>query len=226
MVSFSRIQFPRSHLVLEREDVKDPANTRSGQPEMMLFPQGWDQVRKNIVCCQEHGFLDHFICKHKELPTFLSTVSVSEPGCKNFLSKMEHSKELFITTVEPQTRPPVYGKPSSWALINEFMNTFWVYEILASVISLTMLAATYGILKHYNSTDVDAWSHSWQLNSLIGLLATIIQIAMAVPLASGISQLKWLWYRDVRKLTDLDRFDQSSRGPIGSVLLLFSRPFK
>jgi hypothetical protein len=139
---------------------------------------------------------------------------------------MEHSKELFITTVEPQTPPPVYEKPSSWALIKEFMNTFWVYEILASVISLTMLAATYGVLKHYNSTDVDAWSHSWQLNSLIGLLATISQIAMAVPLASGISQLKWLWYRDTRKLTDLDKFDQSSRGPFGSVLLLFSRPFK
>jgi hypothetical protein len=101
-----------------------------------------------------------------------------------------------------------------------------VYEILASIISLAMLAAIFGVLRHYNSTDVALWSHSWSLNSLVGLLATISQISMAVPLTSGISQLKWVWYKDSQKLSDLDKFDQSSRGPMGSAKLLFSRPFK
>ena len=101
-----------------------------------------------------------------------------------------------------------------------------VYEILASIISLSMLAAIFCVLRHYNSTDVALWSHSWSLNSLVGLLATISQISMAVPLTSGISQLKWVWYKDSQKLSDLDKFDQSSRGPMGSAKLLFSRPFK
>jgi hypothetical protein len=59
-----------------------------------------------------------------------------------------------------------------------------------------MLAAIFGVLRHYNSTDVALWSHSWSLNSLVGLLATISQISMAVPLTSGISQFKWVWYKD------------------------------
>lgn len=136
---------------------------------------------------------------------------------------MEHSKEPYDTTTEPQSPPPVYETPSSWDRFQDFMNTFWVYEILASIISLAMLATIYGILKLYNSTGVD---FSWSLNSLIGLVATICQVALAIPLASGISQLKWLWYKENQKLTDLDKFDQSSRGPMGSLGLLFSRPFK
>lgn len=35
------------------------------------------------------------------------------------------------------------------------MNTFWVYEILASLLSLVMLAAIFGVLHHYNSSDID-----------------------------------------------------------------------
>jgi len=73
------------------------------------------------------------------------------------------------------------------------MNTFWVYEIIASLVSVAMLAAIFGVLHHYNGWDVDLWNFSWSLGSLIGLLATISQVAMAVPLASGISQLKWTW---------------------------------
>jgi Protein of unknown function (DUF3176) len=136
------------------------------------------------------------------------------------------SKKPYTTTTQPPSPPPVYETPSFGARLHEFMNTFWVYEILSSIISLTILAAIFGVLHHYNSWEVDLWNHSWALSSLVGFLATISQIAMAFPLASGISQLKWTWYRESRKLTDLDKFDQSSRGPFGSVKLLFSRPFK
>jgi hypothetical protein len=73
------------------------------------------------------------------------------------------------------------------------LNNSWVYEILASLISLVMLAAIFGVLHHYDSSDVDLWSHAWALSSLVGLLATISQTTLAVPLASCISQLKWTW---------------------------------
>ena len=103
------------------------------------------------------------------------------------------SKEPYTTTTAPLSPPPVYEKPSFGARLQEVMNTFWVYEIMASLVSLAMLAAIFGVLHHYNGWDVDLWNHSWSLGSLIGLLATISQVAMAVPLASGISQLKWTW---------------------------------
>jgi Protein of unknown function (DUF3176) len=103
------------------------------------------------------------------------------------------SKQPFTTTATPLSPPPVYEKPSFGARFQEFLNTFWIYEILASIVSIVSLAAIFGILHHYRDWDVDLWSHSWALSSLVGFLATISQITMAVPLASGISQLKWTW---------------------------------
>jgi hypothetical protein len=103
------------------------------------------------------------------------------------------SKKPYTTTTTPLTPPPVYEKPSLGARLQEFMNTFWVYEIIASLVSLAMLAVIFVVLHHYNGGIIDLWNYSWSLGSLVGLLATISQVAMAVPLASGISQLKWTW---------------------------------
>ncbi|EKG16900.1 hypothetical protein MPH_05881 [Macrophomina phaseolina MS6] len=44
---------------------------------------------------------------------------------------------------------------------------------------------------------------------------------MMMPIAEGISQLKWYWFNEPQPLIDLDRFDTASRGPWGSLLLLF-----
>ena len=94
------------------------------------------------------------------------------------------SKEPYTATTVP---------PGLASRLQDLMNTFWVYEILANLLSLVMLAAIFGVLHHYDSSDVDLWSHSWALSSLVGLLATISQTTLAVPLASCISQLKWTW---------------------------------
>lgn len=103
------------------------------------------------------------------------------------------SKEPHTTTTAPLSPLPDYEKPGLGARLQEFMNTFWVYDILASIVSLAILAAIFGVLHYYNGWDVDLLNYSWSLGYLVGLLATISQVAMAVPLASGISQLKWTW---------------------------------
>ena len=142
---------------------------------------------------------------------------------------MKQSKVLYDSLASPddsRSELPSPRTPGSWAQFHEFTNAFWVYEILASITSLATLGAIFGILKHYNSTEVNKWNHTWALNSLVELLATVCQIAMTFLVASCISQLKWLWYKDSRKLADLDTFDQCSRGPFGSLRLLFSRPVK
>ena len=103
------------------------------------------------------------------------------------------SKEPYTTTTVPLIPPPLYETPNLGARAQDVLNNSWVYEILASLISLVMLAAIFGVLHHYDSSDVDLWSQAWALSSLVGLLATISQTTLAVPLASGISQLKWTW---------------------------------
>jgi hypothetical protein len=78
---------------------------------------------------------------------------ISEPRYK-LTSKME-SKEPYTTTTVPLSPPPVYETPGLASRVQDLMNTFWVYEILASLLSLVMLAAIFGVLHHYNSSDVD-----------------------------------------------------------------------
>ncbi|MAD87688.1 MAG: hypothetical protein CL912_32410 [Deltaproteobacteria bacterium] len=43
---------------------------------------------------------------------------------------------------------------------------------------------------------------------------------------AGISQLKWIWFKDPRSLTDLTTFENASRGPWGSAQLLFTLKFQ
>lgn len=59
------------------------------------------------------------------------------------------------------------------------------------------------------------------LNTLVALLATACRFMTAVPIEEGISQLKWNWMAArQRPLHDLYKFDQASRGPIGSMRLI------
>ena len=111
---------------------------------------------------------------------------------------MEHSKDAYVATREqPESPPPVYHKPSLWARFEDFLNTFWIIEIVACFISLSTILAIFAVAKYDDGWLVSERKHfgySWTLNSLAGLLATISEIAMAVPLASCISQLKWTWW--------------------------------
>ncbi|PVH83592.1 hypothetical protein DL98DRAFT_486436 [Cadophora sp. DSE1049] len=60
------------------------------------------------------------------------------------------------------------------------------------------------------------------INSILSWLSTIARSALLVPITKGISQLKWTWFSSVQRLADLQRFDDASRGPWGSLMLLWS----
>lgn len=69
-------------------------------------------------------------------------------------------------------------------------------------------------------TALPQWPFSITINSLISVFATISQMAMMMPVVECISQLKWLWFVRKQKLADFDAFDEASRGPTGSLMLL------
>lgn len=64
------------------------------------------------------------------------------------------------------------------------------------------------------------WWYPIQPNSLIAVLTTIAKTALMVPAASCISQLKWHHYQRAQRLVDLQLFDDASRGPWGSAVLI------
>jgi hypothetical protein len=60
------------------------------------------------------------------------------------------------------------------------------------------------------------------LNTITAILSTVGRASLLLPVAECISQQKWAWFSgSVRPLTELEAFDQGSRGAFGSLMLLW-----
>ncbi|KAI9776888.1 MAG: hypothetical protein M1839_009336 [Geoglossum umbratile] len=98
--------------------------------------------------------------------------------------------------------------------------TRWNWEISSLLVAIALLISIFATLAKYNGEKQPAWRYDINLNSLIAVLSTVLRAMVVVIVTEVISQLKWAWYQLPRRLRDLDMFDQASRGPWGSILLL------
>ncbi|KAI8632610.1 hypothetical protein F5Y19DRAFT_325574 [Xylariaceae sp. FL1651] len=106
---------------------------------------------------------------------------------------------------------------------------WWWWEIMAMVVCIASTIGLIVLLISINNTALRQWRLPIRPNSVIAVLTTISKTALLVPAASCISQLKWRYFSgQPRRLTDLQLFDAASRGPWGSLALLFrlSNPIK
>ncbi|KAK8036952.1 hypothetical protein PG991_001266 [Apiospora marii] len=97
----------------------------------------------------------------------------------------------------------------------------WVFEFVACFISTLALAAIIVTLALMDGRPLQRWPMKITLNSFISFMSTIAKAALVIPVAEGISQLKWIWFRNKGSLEDIQKFDQASRGSWGSLKLLF-----
>jgi hypothetical protein len=97
----------------------------------------------------------------------------------------------------------------------------WTFEILALAVAIGAVAAIIGVVFRYNGRALPDWPHDITLNALIALLATFANATISVCLASGISQAKWIRFKQgAAPLSDVEIFDEASRGTWGSLKLL------
>ncbi|KAI5461888.1 hypothetical protein BGZ63DRAFT_454547 [Mariannaea sp. PMI_226] len=69
---------------------------------------------------------------------------------------------------------------------------------------------------------LSSWSFPISINAIIATLTTACTSAIMHNVSAFISQLKWLHFKICpRQLYNLDRFDEASRGPYGSVIFIF-----
>ena len=99
----------------------------------------------------------------------------------------------------------------------------WGAEVAWCTLALVLLLAIAGILNHYKGRTEKKWFNGeLTLNAVVAFVATLCRAAMVIPIAECISQLKWNSFASGnRPLKDLYAFDQASRGPYGSMVLLF-----
>lgn len=138
-----------------------------------------------------------------------------------------------------------HGVPEAASLPRKIALLFqdwWLWEILSALIAILSSTLIVVILIIFDSSALPDWPSVFtvgciilrcspstktencvKINSTISFLAVIAKLAITSALGASISQSKWLWYRqeEPRPLTDLQIFEDASKGPLGALALLF-----
>jgi hypothetical protein len=127
--------------------------------------------------------------------------------------KQKQKKEFFLS---PSATWNLY-RHNPWYLS-------WQQETWAMGFSICCLVATCIIMAWIDGRRLSIWHWAIQPNAVVSLLLVSSKAALMLSTAACLSQLKWTHFQSApRKLKDLETFDDASRGPWGSLRLLFAR---
>jgi hypothetical protein len=118
-------------------------------------------------------------------------------------------------------QPPKPLVRASTTFYERIVTDWWWWELGSWLLSFCCFSAVVGLLLYYDGkrqpSDV---VKGITLNASIAIFAAIAKAAMILPVSEAIGQLKWIWFRRERKLYDFFTFDNATRGPWGSLMLL------
>jgi hypothetical protein len=101
----------------------------------------------------------------------------------------------------------------------------WLLEIVSWLFSAVCMAAVIGVLLYLRDRPLSDWQLAKKtpltLNAFISILSKMAGAALLLPVSEALGQLKWSWFLEHSKqMWDFEIFDNASRGPWGSMLLL------
>ena len=124
-------------------------------------------------------------------------------------------------TLKDQTEKASYSEEPNRQALQSIANGSWTFEIVSLLVSTIAVGGIIGVLAYFEGRPLPEWPLNITLNSLIALLATIANASLAIPLQNGLSQLKWIRFKaGPAPLTDMEAFDDASRGTWGAIKLL------
>ncbi|CZR54099.1 uncharacterized protein PAC_03982 [Phialocephala subalpina] len=105
----------------------------------------------------------------------------------------------------------------------------WSWEAASAILSLVSITALVCFLRYLQDRPQASWTFRFTPNTVISLLSTTGRSSILVTISSVIGQDKWLWYGlgkekdhpQSTRLVDLQTFDDASRGPLGSLPLIW-----
>lgn len=98
---------------------------------------------------------------------------------------------------------------------------WWFWELFAASLSLALFGAVIVVLKVFDGHALPQLPAGITINTMVSLIGALSKTALLLVASATMSQLKWLWvHKSPRKLRDLQAFDEASRGPWGSLILM------
>ncbi|KAF2456143.1 hypothetical protein BDY21DRAFT_269656, partial [Lineolata rhizophorae] len=97
----------------------------------------------------------------------------------------------------------------------------WFLEIASWIFSAACMGAILICLFVFDGKPLRQWFLGLSLNAYISVLSRVATSALLHPTSQALGQLKWSWFRKKsKKMWDFEIFDDASRGPWGSVMLI------
>lgn len=98
----------------------------------------------------------------------------------------------------------------------------WLWEWVAVIFSVLCMTAIAIIALNIDGIRLSQWHLDLQPSTVISILTTACQSSLVFSLAEIIGFSKWFYFKTrSRCLIELDVFDAASRGPLGSLNLLW-----
>ncbi|KAF1982955.1 hypothetical protein K402DRAFT_184938 [Aulographum hederae CBS 113979] len=115
-----------------------------------------------------------------------------------------------------------YKKPTQSVQTFTRLVAEWWFDMLSWYVSALCLVAIVILLFNFNEGEVPIrWPLGININVYISVLSGVLKSSMLNTVSQCLGQLKWDWYSErPRSLGDFERFDDASRGPWGSLVLL------
>jgi Protein of unknown function (DUF3176) len=135
--------------------------------------------------------------------------------------------EISSTDSPAPSRP---AQPSLFQRLKTLKQKGWIFEFSCHSVSVLLFLAVVAILKHVDNTtyrgDILTQPGWFSWPGIITFLATLMKGAMLVGVGSALGQLRWSWYKEHRKLADLETLEGVNSSTLGSLNLLVVFKFR
>jgi hypothetical protein len=99
----------------------------------------------------------------------------------------------------------------------------WIFELLACVFAVLMVAVEIVLLAVYNNRSTGWWNHTWQINSVFAFLTALLEAAIAYAVSACLGQLTWFWFQHGnQELRWMDKLT-NAKGARGALTFITSK---
>jgi hypothetical protein len=117
-----------------------------------------------------------------------------------------------------------HARPGLRQLFSRLFYETWLLEICVMTLSIGCIIGAVIVLRVFDGKAQPYLPSGITLNAIVSTLGTASRAALVFVVAASMSQLKWNWYQKRQKLDEIQCFDDASRGPLGSLILLTRKP--
>jgi hypothetical protein len=138
---------------------------------------------------------------------------------RSLTSKSTLSDLSTVIIPTPQRRP----LKATWRRFfpEKFIRFGWWWEAGAMLLAIGCISSIVAILFYMNGKPMLDWKLPIQPNSLVSVFSTVGKSALLFAVSEGLGQLKWVYFEEPRALSQMENFDQASRGPWGAFTFLW-----